>query len=403
MERIDCERCILVDSTVIIPSIDEIREGLVTDVYFYRTKRVLEHAGLQDVRVRMEVHSYKLPSGYKWAVFAGLSEALSLMEDKDLTVYAVPEGTFFREKAPLMVIEGRYSDMAMLETAILGILRHATSIATKAARIKKLAGDKTVLFFGLRSAHPAISIVLDKYSYMGGLDGVSGLLAEKYLGVKPQGTMPHALIIVFGDQVKAWKAYAEVYARDSPIIALVDTFMDERMEALMAAKELGDKLLGVRLDTPGSRRGRMKDIVEEVRWTLDINGYTDVKIFVSGGIDEDSIQELRDVVDGFGVGTSIAWPKNVDISMDIVEVYRNGVWEKVTKRGKLPGAKALYKCGDGSQVYSLLDGDTPRCPDGSDPVRLTKKIMDNGRIVERIPSLEETRIYVLRQLETVEL
>ncbi len=389
---------------VLMPSKDEILNGLVTDVYFYRTKRILEEAGLEDVRVRMEIHSYKLPRDYRWAVFAGLAEAASLLEGKDLDVYAIPEGTLYGEKAPLMIIEGKYADMAMYETAILGILRHATSVATKAARIKKLAGDKTVLFFGLRSSHPSISLVLDKYSYMGGLDGVSGLLAEKYLGLEPKGTMPHALIITFGDQVEAWKWYAKIYGKDSPIIALVDTFLDERYEALLAAKELGDKLGGVRLDTPGSRRGRMKDIVEEVRWTLDINGYKNVEIIVSGGIDEEEIVELRDVVDGFGVGTSIAWPKNVDISMDIVEVNRGDGWKKITKRGKLPGAKALYRCPGMADTVKLLDDEPPEeCPGGGEPVKLTRKIMENGRLVAPLPSLEDVRKYVLKQLEEAEI
>jgi nicotinate phosphoribosyltransferase len=394
----------LADKKIMIPTEEEIKEGLVTDIYFYRTKRILEASGLSDVRVRMEVHSYKLPSNYKWAVFAGLSEALSLLEGKDLDVYAIPEGTFYKEKAPLMIVEGRYIDMAMFETALLGILRHATSVATKAARIKKLAGDKTVLFFGLRSSHPAISLVLDKYSYMGGLDAVSGLLAEKYLGLQPRGTMPHALIIVFGNQVEAWKWYAKIYGQQSPIIALVDTFLDERYESLLAAKELGEKLGGVRLDTPGSRRGRMKDIVEEVRWTLDINGYKNVSIIVSGGIDEDDIIELRDVVDGFGVGTSIAWPKNVDISMDIVEVNRGNGWEKITKRGKLPGAKALYRCPGMNYYVRLLDEEPPeKCPDGSKPVKLTKKIMENGKLIEEVPGLIEVREYVLEQLKEADI
>ncbi|MCE4615141.1 MAG: nicotinate phosphoribosyltransferase [Desulfurococcales archaeon] len=394
----------MVDKKIMIPTEEEIKKGLVTDIYFYRTKRILEESGLSDVRVRMEVHSYKLPSNYKWAVFAGLSETISILENKDLTVYAIPEGTFYKEKEPLMIIEGKYVDMAMFETAILGILRHATSVATKSSRIKKLAGNKTVLFFGLRSSHPAISLVLDKYSYLGGLDAVSGLLAEKYLGLKPKGTMPHALIIVFGNQVEAWKWYAKIYGQDSPIIALVDTFMDERYESLLAARELGEKLGGVRLDTPGSRRGRMRDIVEEVRWTLDINGYKNVNIIVSGGINEADITELRDVVDGFGVGTSIAWPKNVDISMDIVEVDRGNGWEKITKRGKLPGAKALYRCLGMHDHITLLDEEPPeKCPDGSKPVKMTRKIMENGRLLEELPGLVETREYVLKQLEETDI
>ncbi|MFN4046441.1 MAG: nicotinate phosphoribosyltransferase, partial [Acidilobaceae archaeon] len=76
-------------------------------------------------------------------------------------------------------------------------------------------------------------------------------------------------IIVFGDQRMAWKAFAETFGDSVPMVALVDTFYDERVESLMAAELLGERLKAVRLDTPGSRRGRMRDIVEEVRWALD--------------------------------------------------------------------------------------------------------------------------------------
>ena len=383
---------------ILYPERGELISGQVTDVYFYRTRNILLNSELKDVRVRMEVHSYKLPQGYDWAVYAGLWESIELFEGKDVNVYSIPEGTVYYPKEPLMIIEGRYADIAMLETALLGILRHATTIATKTARIKKLAGDKTILFFGLRSAHPLISMVLDRYSYIGGADGVSGLLAEKYLGLKPRGTMPHALIIAFGDQRKAWSHYAEMYGQDG-VIALVDTFCDERYESLLAAETLKDKLIGVRLDTPGSRRGSIRDIIEEVRWTLDIHGYKHVKIFVSGGIDEKQIVELKDVADGFGVGTSIAWAPNVDISMDIVEVDRGEGWIPITKRGKLPGAKALYRCPDGQDYVTRLGETTPKCSDGTDAKPLLEKIVDRGRLEREPPSLDEVRKYVLQQLE----
>ncbi|MCE4617617.1 MAG: nicotinate phosphoribosyltransferase [Desulfurococcales archaeon] len=382
---------------LLYPEHRELVSGQVTDVYFFRTKNIIANSHLKDVKVRMEVHSYKLPRRYDWAVFAGLWESIELLEGLDVNVYSIPEGTVYYEKEPLMLIEGRYADIAMLETALLGILRHATTVATKSARIKRLAGDKTVLFFGLRSAHPLISLVLDKYSYIGGADGVSGLLAEKYLGLKPRGTMPHALIIAFGDQIEAWKHYAEMYGQDG-VIALVDTFCDERFESLLAAETLKDKLIGVRLDTPGSRRGRMKDIIEEVRWTLDVNGYKHVKIFISGGIDEKEIVELRDLADGFGVGTSIAWATNIDISMDIVEVDRGNGWTPITKRGKLPAAKMLYRCPDGSDYITRLEETAPTCPDGSEAKQLLEKIIESGRLVKHPPSIEEIRNYVLEQV-----
>jgi nicotinate phosphoribosyltransferase len=381
-----------------IASEEDILKGVVTDIYFVRTKRILEAKGLQK-KVRMEFHVAKLPKGYDWAVFAGLEEALYLLRGKPVTVYAMPEGTLFKANEPLMIIEGNLVDFVLYETALLGILRHYSSIATKAARIKKLAGKKKVLFFGLRALHPAIAPAVDRAAYIGGADAVSGYASEKYLGLKPQGTMPHALIIAFGSQIEAWRAFDEVIEPDVPRIMLVDTFYDERIEALMAAQLLEDKLYGVRLDTPSSRRGSMRQIVEEVRWTLDIYGYKHVKIVVSGGIDEKEVIELRDIVDAFGVGTSIAMPSPVDISADIVEVYENGSWKPITKRGKMPGAKQVYRKRPGlNDVVTLLDrpSEVP-----SDYKPLLKKYIENGELVEKLPNIEEIRSYVLEQLAEV--
>lgn len=377
----------------------EIKSGEATDIYFLRTKRILREAGLADLKVRMEVHAYSMPKGYEWAVYAGLEEVLAILEGRKVDVYSVPEGTIFRQKDPLLVIEGVYEDFAELETAILGTLRFSSTIATAAARMKKLAGDKTILYFGLRALHPSVYPAADRAAYIGGADGVSGVLAEKYLGVKPKGTMPHALIISLGDQRKAWKWFADLYEKETPVIALVDTFNDERVEVEMALETLGDRLWGVRLDTPSSRRGKMREIVEEIRWLLRLRGRPDVKIIVSGGIGERQIVELRDLVDGFGVGTSISSAPNIDLSMDIVEVYRGGEWVKVSKRGKLPGAKKLYKCG-GKRIVALWD-EKPTCDSNLEEV--TVKYMEDGRLIRPLPSLDEIREYVLSQLEEVSL
>jgi nicotinate phosphoribosyltransferase len=378
-----------------VASEEDVLSGIVTDIYFVRTKKILEAKRLRK-KIRMEYHVVKLPRGFEWAVFAGLEEVIYVLRGKPVTVYAMPEGTLFKAGEPLMIIEGYLDDIVLYETAILGILRHYTSIATKAARIKKLAGDKKVLFFGLRALHPAIAPAVDRAAYIGGVDAVSGYASQKYLGLKPQGTMPHALIIAFGNQVEAWKAFDEVVEPEVPRIMLVDTFYDERVEALMAAQLLGERLHGVRLDTPSSRRGSMKQIVEEVRWTLDIHGYKHVKIVVSGGIDEKEVVELRNLVDAFGVGTSIAMPPSIDISADIVEVYEDNTWKPITKRGKLPGAKQVYRKRPGlNDIITLLDkpGVVP-----SDYTPLLKKYIEDGRILVEPPSLEEIRKYVLEQL-----
>ncbi|RFB00315.1 nicotinate phosphoribosyltransferase [Pyrobaculum aerophilum] len=378
----------------------EILSGRTTDVYFTRTVEVLKKAGLGDVRVRAEFHVSSLPKGYKWAVFTGLKEVVEVLRGKRVTLYAMPEGTLFYENDPIIVIEGPYLEFAVLETAILGIIRHYSSISTKAARVKKILGDKVCLYFGARALHPAIQPMADRAAYIGGCDGVATVMGAELMGIKPSGTMPHALMIIFkaavGDHTAAWVWFDKTMPSDVPRIILADTFLDEREEALLAAKILGDRLYGVRLDTPGSRRGNMRRIVEEVRWSLDLHGYKNVKIFVSGGLDEPQLEVLKDVADGFGVGTAISFPPSIDVAMDIVEVEVNGQWVPITKRGKLPGFKQVYKC-DARHVITRW-GDPPPC---GDPL-LAEWIKD-GRVVRDLPSESEIRKYVLNQLAEVEL
>ncbi len=379
-----------------VASEEEILSGKITDVYFVRTEEILKAKGLTDIKVRMEVHAGRLPKGYEWAVYAGLEEALHLLEGRGLTVYSLPEGTLIKDNFPLMIIEGRYSDICVLETPLLGILRHYTSVATRAARFRKLSHGKAVLYFGLRGAHPAIAPMLDKAAYIGGVDGVSGAFNKKYLGVTPKGTMPHALMLVFGDEVTAWRAYDEVVDKSVPRIALVDTFRDERFATVKAVEYLGKKLIGVRLDTPRSRRGDMAEIIREIKWTLKLMSREDVQIIVSGGIGEPEIIELREVADGFGVGTSITYPKPVDLSMDIVEKFIKGKWNPYTKKGKYPAAKAVYRCGNLDYEVVRLGSEPERC---REPLML--KWINNGELVRELPTVNQVREYVLKQLKEV--
>ncbi len=382
---------------------NEVFSGEATDIYFMRTKQVLEKAGLSEKKVRAEIHSYGFPENYSWAVFSGVSEALKILEGKKLTVYSVPEGTIFRETYPLMLIEGPYSELVVYETALLGLLRHYISITTRAARIKKAAGEKQVIFFGLRSIHPILQPMADKAALIGGVDGVSGVLSQKYLGVKPMGTMPHGLIITVGSQSEAWILFDKYVEEDVPRIALIDTFSDEREEAIIAAKTLKDKLYGVRLDTPGSRRGNMKRIIKEVRWALDLLGYNRVKIFVSGGLDENKIIELKELVDGFGVGTSIAFPPSIDISMDIVEVEENGTWVPRSKRGKLMGARKWYRCSmEEEYIVPWSSINQPDCKNGGKPQDMLIKVMENGKLLVDEKKKKKIRERVKKQLEKIE-
>jgi len=240
--------------------------------------------------------------------------------------------------------------------------------------------------------------MLDRAAYIGGFDGVSSLAGAKAIGAEPMGTMPHALIIVFGSQTEAWKAFDEVMPPEVPRIALVDTYYDEKMEALMAAETLKKRLFGVRLDTPSSRRGDFAEIIREVRWELDIRGYTHVKIFVSGGMNEESVKALSEAgADAFGVGTSVSNAPTIDFAMDIVEI--DG--KLCAKRGKMGGRKQVWRCQRClTDTVLPFDAKQPSCPNcGGKTEPMLKPLIKNGKIVAELPEPKEIRRYVLEQLE----
>ena len=296
-----------------------------------------------------------------------------------------------------MVLEGRYVDFCTYETPLLGLLCHASGIATMAARVRRSAGTKTILSFGIRRAHPVLAPMIDRACYIGGFDAVSSLAGARLLGKKPSGTMPHSLIIAMGDQVRAWKSYDEHMPEDIPRIMLVDTYCDEKTEAIMAAEALGGKLFGVRLDTPGSRRGNFADIIKEVRWELDLRGFKNVKIYVSGGLDDESVRTFSDAgADGFGVGTTVSNAPSVDFAMDIVEA----AGKPVAKRGKLGGRKEVWRCVQCLLEYVVTEhAPAPVCRKcGSKTQRMLERMLEKGRVTESLPSPDTIRQNVIHQL-----
>ncbi len=378
-----------------IASPEDIKAGKVTDIYFERAINVLRAKGINKY-VKVEFVVKKFPSNYQWGIFAGLDEVLTLLEGLPITVKAMPEGTVFKTNEPVMTIEGMYLDFAVYETSILGLICQASGIATKAARCKLAAGDKIVVHFGARRMHPAIVPMIDRSSYIGGCDGVATPIGAKFLGIPASGTMPHAMILLFGDTLEAVRAFDEVIAPKVPRIALIDTFTDEKFEAIRVAEALGDKLYGVRFDTPSSRRGNFLAILKEVRWELDIRGFKNVKIFVSGGVDEELIKQLNEVVDAYGVGTIISSAPVLDFAMDIVEIEG----KPMAKRGKLSGEKQVY-VNEITGERIVLPSSEEFNREGFKP--LLEKVIENGKILKPSPEPSEIRNYVLKQIKNLTL
>ena len=359
---------------------DDIKKGLTTDKYFIWTEKVLKEKKVNP-KVVAEVTTSR------WGIFAGLNDVLKLMEGFPVDLYAMPEGALFYPHEPVLFIEGRYLDFARFETALLGFICHASGVATQAFRAKLAADDKKILSFGTRRQHPALAAMIERAAYIGGVDGVSNFAAEKYLGIESVGTMPHALIISFGDQLTAWSAFDEVVDKEVARIYLVDTYYDEKTESIIVAEHLKNAS-GVRLDTPSSRRGNFRKIIEEVRWELDIRGRRDISIVVSGGLSIKDILNLKDMVDFFGVGTMIAGAPPVDFALDIV--VREGKF--VAKRGKRGGKKQIYR--DWNTLEDEIRLFTSEGPEGKEP--LLKKYIENGKI------LKESDMEGARQLASKE-
>ena len=323
----------------------EILNAEVADSYFHRTMQVLRARGLNDAPVYAEV-AYKTSDPDQWFVVAGLDEVAVLSEGvHGIEARAVPEGTICRPNEPILTLSGPYGAFAEHETAILGFLCQASGVATGAARCRLAAGEKPVISFGARRMHPAITPMIERSAYLGGCDSVAVDVATKRFGIPSTGTLPHALVLLLGSTEKAAKAFDEVIDESVPRTILVDTFDDEKFGALIAARAIPDSIYAVRLDTPGNRRGDFRDLMREVRWELDRNGFGHVKIFASGGIDVEYILYLNPICDAYGVGGAIADAPMIDYSLDIVEV--NG--EDRSKRGKRGGRKRLLVFEDGTR------------------------------------------------------
>ncbi len=377
---------------------EEIKAGLITDIYFERAREVLAAKGV-DAQVRAEFIAKKLPAGWSWAVLAGQEECREVFSGLPVKVRMMAEGTVFRPYEPVMEVEGLYSAFGRYETALLGLICQASGVATMAARCKKAAGERDLISFGARRMHPAIAPMIERNAYIGGCDGVAVGKAAELVSKEPAGTMPHALILLFGDTVRATLAYDEVIDPRIKRVSLIDTFQDEKFEALRVAEALGERLYAMRLDTPGSRRGDFYRILEEVRWELDLRGHNHVKLYVSGGLDEYEIYELNPMVDGYGVGTAISNAPVVDFSMDIMEI--DGA--PIAKRGKLSGAKRVVVCEkcDRRRIIPLAAGRECEC--GGRLRDLLVPFADSGRFEWPQPSADDIRNYVLEQVKGLEV
>ena len=383
-----------------VASEPEIKAGQVSDVYFARTVEILKARGINK-RVKAEVRLKSFPqSDWGFGVLAGIEEVAGLLEGLPVSVWAMDEGTLFGAHEPVLALEGTYVEWAEYETALLGLVCQASGIATKAARCKRAAGERQVISFGARRMHPALAPMIERNAFIGGCDGVAVTKSADLIDADPTGTIPHALVLLFGDTVQALQAFHDVIDPKVRRVALIDTLQDEKFEAIRVASALGKDLYAVRLDTPSSRRGDFYQILSEVRWELDIRGFEHVKILASGGIDEYEILKLNPLVDGYGVGTSIANAPVLSFALDIMEIEGT----PMAKRGKRSGAKQVWRIPGSLQNVVLPAGKpAPVGPGGRPAEGLLKPLIVDGRVVRDLPPPRTLREHVLEQMAQIEI
>jgi len=341
--------------------VEKMRDGYYSDTYFNRARDVLELDGRHPV-VRMQVFQRNT------SVVCGIDEALAILRLcsgrrladgtwqegwQDLRVRALQDGDRAEPYETVMTIEGDYGIFAHLETCYLGVLSRRTRIATNAREIVDAAAGKQVLFFPARFDHHLVQTGDGYAAYISGALGVSTDANAEWWGARGMGTVPHALIAAYGgDTVLATQRFCEYADSGVNVISLVDFDNDCVGTSLAVARSLGTRLWGVRLDTSGTLvdksiwpmmgtfkpTGVIPQLVFNVRRALDSEGFSHVKIVVSGGFTPEKIRQFEREnvpVDAYAVGSAFfADSGRFDYTADIVAIQENEQWRECHKVGR---------------------------------------------------------------------
>lgn len=403
---------------------------LLTDLYqLNMMQSYLEH-GMTETAV-FEFFCRKLPPRRNFLVAAGLAQAVEFLEtvrfsaadldwlratgrfSADFLRYlagfrftgdvdAMAEGTVFFPDEPLLRIIAPLPEAQFVETRLMNLMQLQTVVASKAARMVLAAPNRTLIDFGLRRAHGAeAGLLAARAAYLAGFAGTATVLAGKMFGIPIYGTMAHAFVQAHDDETLAFERFAR--SRPDNLILLIDTYDTEAGARKVVAlaprlKAAGIVLRGVRLDS-----GDLASHARAVRAILDAGGLADVKIFASGGLDEDRLAAFTaDAVpiDGFGIGTSLVTSEDapaLDCAYKLQEYA--GIPRRKRSEGKAtwPGRKQAFRryAEDGTLVEDILTAEA----DAQTGEPLLAPVVRAGCRVAPLPALDAIRAHAATQLD----
>ena len=232
-------------------------------------------------------------------------------------IYAIPEGRIFFNEEPVVQVEGSLPEAQILETFVMNVVHLATVLGSKAARIYAVGKGKALVDFGLRRAHGfEAGNCAARMAMVCGWNATSNLEAGKLYDLPVTGTMAHSFVMVLGEE-EAFKEFYKHYPNKA--IYLIDTYdVIKAAELTVKLAKEGYKAVGVRIDS-----GDIPTLVRKVRELFDGEGLKDLKIIVSGGVDEYKLYEWRELpIDGYGIGTKFTTSADrpyLDMAYKLVE------------------------------------------------------------------------------------
>jgi nicotinate phosphoribosyltransferase len=412
--------------------VDEASMSLLTDFYEL-TMCASYHENHKTEPANFDLFIRRLPPNRSHFVFAGLEQALLFLKNMKFTeeqiaylrklglkedfldylrtfkftgeVWAVPEGTIVFPEEPLIRVTAPIIEAQLIETFILNTVNLQTTLATKASRVIAAAKGKPVIEFGLRRTQGTdAGMKAARCSHLAGCNGTSNVLAGMKYGIPVFGTMAHSYVMFFDKEIDSFRAFAKTFPETSTL--LIDTYDDLKgaENAAIVAKELekqGHKLRAVRLDS-----GDLLTLSKNVRAILDRHSLHYVEIFTSGDLDEYKVDKLvrkEAKIDSFGVGTRMSTSSDrpyIDVVYKLSGKVEKDAFVPAMKLSKgkitLPGKKQIFRQKDnkGKYIKDIIGLESEEI----EGTPLLVKVMENGKLVYDLPSLEETRNAALRNL-----